>query len=307
MAVNRFLDALAPLSAAQLLQEHWEVRPLVIPATSAKFESLGFDFEQFIIALNQMPRDLVRANVVSPAGEGRYINIDPREARRHFDAGATICVTEIDRHLPHLAALANDTKGVLNLAGTVCCNCYVSPEGAGFGLHFDRQSVFLLQIEGSKHWRFAARPAVEFPPEAIDALPEMGRRAFRTRYPQAPLSEPSASEWLEATLGPGDVLYLPPGTWHRGRAGKYSLAITLTCCTCDFSTILTRVLQHQLFSQLAWRRNLPASVKPESHNGLPISVESFCADRLAELRSFVAALEPDDFASAWHSQVNMRR
>jgi 50S ribosomal protein L16 3-hydroxylase len=68
------------------------------------------------------------------------------------------------------------------------------------GPHFDSYDVFLLQGEGQRRWRIARRydPALE-PGIAIRVL-----RRFEAER-----------EWV---LGPGDMLYLPPGWAHDGVA-----------------------------------------------------------------------------------------
>jgi hypothetical protein len=285
-------------------QRHsWESQSLVIPGSPGKFAFLAFDFERFAGALEGMEPGSIKASQVSPNGEGTYTTIPATDARACFDAGMTICVTGIDREVRQLDRLALATRATMGLAGEVLCNCYLSPAGTGFGMHFDVQSVFLLQVEGSKHWQFAARPSVAFPPEATDALPAHRLNEYRRRHPSASLDDPEHAPWLECDLHPGDLLYMPPGTWHRGRAGTYSLAITLTCCTHSFARELTVLLQQRLFGELAWRRNLPSAIRGSGDAGMPSEAASFVATRLAELRHLVAALRPEDFASAWHPRA----
>ena len=45
--------------------------------------------------------------------------------------------------------------------------CYASPHGLRFGTHWDCSASFILQIEGSKRWRFSAKPAVQWPPTLL--------------------------------------------------------------------------------------------------------------------------------------------
>ncbi len=304
---NRFRRALSPLTDEDFLRDYWESQSLVIPGGADKHAALHFDFERFVLALDRVAPGSVKASSVSVTGEGTYTTIAAAEARSYFDAGMTICVTGIDQHVPELARLARDTREALGLAGEVLCNCYLSPEGTGFGMHFDVQSVFLLQIEGSKYWQFAERPSIEFPPEATDALPTRRLDEYRRRHPAVVLQDPADAHWLEHDLQPGGLLYMPPGTWHRGRASTYSLAITLTCCTHAFSSELTRLLEKHLFSSSAWRRNLPAVIGAGRGSGLPMEVESFIDSRLAELQALVSALRPSDFASDWRSRVAGRQ
>lgn len=107
--------------------------------------------------------------------------------------------------------------------------CYASPHGYGFGTHWDCQAVFVLQIEGSKCWRFSSKPDVQWPPTLLpgpNVVPELMRR-----YSWLDVQFPDAREeqFNEQVLKPGDVLFLPAGTWHRARAIGYSLALTIAC------------------------------------------------------------------------------
>jgi 50S ribosomal protein L16 3-hydroxylase len=76
--------------------------------------------------------------------------------------------------------------------------------GGGVGPHFDSYDVFLVQGEGRRRWRLAK------------ARPE--RRPFPL-VPDAPLKLIAGFRAeQEILLGPGDLLYLPPGWGHDGVA-----------------------------------------------------------------------------------------
>ncbi len=73
-------------------------------------------------------------------------------------------------------------------------------DGGGVGAHVDSYDVFLLQGEGRRRWRVGAQRDRSLDPRA----PHRVLARFR---PQR--------EWI---LGPGDMLYLPPGCAHEGTA-----------------------------------------------------------------------------------------
>jgi 50S ribosomal protein L16 3-hydroxylase len=84
-------------------------------------------------------------------------------------------------------------------------------EGGSVGAHIDQYDVFLLQGMGHRHWQ-------------IDANPEQAV-AFREDAPIKLLKRFTPShEW---TLGPGDMLYLPPGLGHHGVALDPCLTFSL--------------------------------------------------------------------------------
>jgi ribosomal protein L16 Arg81 hydroxylase len=291
------------LKLEQFAASHWEARSLALAGPPDKFRNLNFDFERFVHALHIVDSGAIKASRVAASGEPTYSSIAADQAHACFDQGMTICVTGIDSALPELRRLALDTKHALGLMGRTLCNCYLSPAREGFGMHLDVQSVFLLQIEGTKRWRFGVRPSVDFPPEALDALPARRRDDFRRRHPAAPLEDPEAVQWEEHNLQPGGLLYMPAGVWHQGQAGRYSLAVTLTCCTHDLADELTALLRNRLFGETAWRRNMPAAIDRSNGRRMPPSIDAFIEERLEELRAFVQDLQPADFARDWAARV----
>ena len=73
-------------------------------------------------------------------------------------------------------------------------------DGGGVGPHVDSYDVFLLQIEGQRRWKVGRTRSARL----RDDVPLKMLARF----------EPS-HDWL---LGPGDMLYLPPGWGHDGVA-----------------------------------------------------------------------------------------
>lgn len=92
------------------------------------------------------------------------------------------------------------------IGSPVGVNAYMTPAGKqGLPPHFDDTEVFILQLEGSMHWRCHAPPAGEEYP-----LPRESSRDFQVNE----LGE----LMLEARLQPGDLLYLPRGIVNYGVA-----------------------------------------------------------------------------------------
>lgn len=76
---------------------------------------------------------------------------------------------------------------------------YATP-GGGVGPHFDAYDVFLLQTMGRRRWRFGTQ-------RDLSLVPRAPLRILRRFTPQH-----------DATLAPGDLLYLPPQHAHDGTA-----------------------------------------------------------------------------------------
>ncbi|MGH9022089.1 MAG: JmjC domain-containing protein, partial [Acidimicrobiia bacterium] len=206
---------------------------------------------------------------------------------------------------PNFETLGVAVKTFLNLAEAFDVSCYWSPAGGGFGAHFDRQSVMIVQLEGSKRWQYGARPALPAPGKnflATTHADEMFRRAFPWFADEPPL--PQSDQLEEQLLTPGDLLYLPAGTWHRTRAGDSSLALTLTFFHRNFASFLPAVWEELLEHDEGWRSSLPLVPLDDAPvSGLPPTVDAFLADRLAQLATVVGRLRPDDLAHLWRAEV----
>ena len=81
----------------------------------------------------------------------------------------------------------------------VGANVYLTPPGTqGFAPHWDDVDVFMMQLEGKKHWRLY---------EPDQKLPRYSSKNLN----QEDLKEPI----LEVDMEPGDLIYMPRGTIHQ--------------------------------------------------------------------------------------------
>ncbi|SHE40900.1 cupin domain-containing protein [Thermomonas hydrothermalis] len=74
--------------------------------------------------------------------------------------------------------------------------------GGSVGAHTDQYDVFLLQAQGLRRWQIDASPS-----PAQDFRDDVELKLLRAFHP--------THDWV---LGPGDMLYLPPGVPHHGVA-----------------------------------------------------------------------------------------
>jgi len=96
----------------------------------------------------------------------------------------------------------------------VGANVYLTPAGTqGFAPHWDDVDVFMMQLEGKKHWRIY---------EPTTKLPRHSSRNLNQEELGAPI--------LETDMEPGDLIYMPRGTIHQGNCleEEHSLHITLS-------------------------------------------------------------------------------
>jgi len=130
-------------------------------------------------------------------------------------------------------------------------NAYLTPAGSqGFSPHFDDVDVFILQLEGSKHWKLYD------PPEKSQFLARVSSKNFT----QEEIGEPIA----EVTLEAGDLLYLPRGTVHQAATSDsvHSLHLTVSAYQKNswidlLEKVIPQALQLAAESDIEFRRGLP--------------------------------------------------
>jgi ribosomal protein L16 Arg81 hydroxylase len=110
---------------------------------------------------------------------------------------------------------------------------------------------------------------------------------------------PAESELQQQLLSPGDIFYMPAGTWHRAEAGEYSLALTIGCRSSTFADLLFALMARQLDGDAEWRRILPALADARDDSRL----RAVFRDRIAQLKSWVASLDSEALISEWQKSV----
>lgn len=200
---------LAPHTCERFLSEYFEKKPLHVARKTPHHYAAWITYEEFTASVTTLDPDVLRLLVARD--DVRTAPVSWRRALDAYRAGATIVANQLHLQMPRLARLCRGLEAFFYQPFQA--NAYLTPPGnKGFGAHFDVHDVFVLQIAGRKAWK-VYRPAVSLP--FSDQL--------------QPVSVRGASPLLEAVLEPGDLLYLPRGWAHDGRAvdGEPSLHISL--------------------------------------------------------------------------------
>ena len=285
---------LHPLPVGEFLSSYFERRPLLIRGPREKFRHV-FVAEDFKLGLDRVTE--VRA--VFP---GLWqATIHPADIKEMINAGASICVTGLERAHPKLLKIATSIKSELNYAGAVNFRGYLSPPGAGFDLHFDARVATTLQIAGSKRWWFSQTPTEQFP----ESNSPRDRKRLKREY-----SIPKLRQLTSVLLRPGDLLCLPAGTWHCARAQTMSLALNLAFDHggAGVLDVLVEALYEKLQSDPLWRAPLPP-VTNVQRNTLPPSVAAILQERAEMLQRALAEVRGDEAAlkRAWSNLVDSKR
>jgi hypothetical protein len=160
---------------------------------------------------------------------------------RAFAAGKTISIRAMDQRWPAIAALCRQLQGLFGCP--VHGNLYLTPKGAqGFKAHFDTHEVFVLQLEGSKHWRFYG-PARELPLAEEEAPVDRKRLGPPTQ---------------EAVVRPGDLLYMPRGHVHEAFTSDcLSMHLTVGVRVFRWVDLLGQALGDLATADVRFRQALP--------------------------------------------------
>lgn len=195
----RLLGGLAPEA---FLERYWQKRPLLVrdawpdcPWALAPDELAGLALEPDVES---------RVVMGETAREDWMLLHGPFEPEFFADTPErdwTLLVQDVEKHLPALGAVLEAFRFLPDWRLDDLMVSYAAPGGT-VGPHDDRYDVFLLQISGEREW------AIQYPP------PVSPRRREHPDLRLLADFEPS-ERW---TVGPGDLIYLPPGVPHYGVA-----------------------------------------------------------------------------------------
>lgn len=130
-------------------------------------------------------------------------------------------------------------------------NTYLTPKGTqGFAPHYDDIEAFLLQVEGTKHWKVYA------PLDNASTLPRFSSGNFKPEEIGKPV--------LEVDLDEGDLLYFPRGFIHQARShvDKHSLHVTVSTGQQNtignfLEVLVPEAIAAAINSNVGLRRSLP--------------------------------------------------
>ncbi len=299
-AAGRGLAAVVAEDRDRFATQRWGRSPLLTRAADLPAPAHGFDAAAVDALLSSRAlrtpflRMAREGTTLDPAaytlggGVGAAIGDQVSEDRvlRLFAGGASIVLQGLHRTWPSVVDAAQDLAA--DLGHPVQVNAYVTPpQNRGFDDHYDVHDVFVVQVEGEKHWRVRP-PVVESP---LRSQPWTDRReAVR----EAARAEPV----IDAVLAPGDVLYLPRGWLHSATAlGGTSIHLTFGVHVWTVRTLLDDLLR-------AAGRYLDDD--PDARASLPLGVDTLDADTTTRHRAAVrealqaalGAVTDDELASA---------
>lgn len=199
------------MPAEDFLRDYWQRRPLLIRGAYPEFKCplSGDDLAALAMreeALSRLLRYQRRSDrwTVSngPLDEQDFADLPQKDW--------TLLVQDVDKWDPDVAELFRDFQFLPSWRIDDIMVSFAAP-GGSVGAHVDHYDVFLLQGLGHRQW-------------AIDASGKADL-SYRDDTPMKLLRHFNGShQWL---LGPGDMLYLPPGIPHHGVATDACLTLSI--------------------------------------------------------------------------------
>jgi ribosomal protein L16 Arg81 hydroxylase len=248
---------LHPVEWETFLRENWEKRPLILSRNDPDHYRglfalhdvdtvLAFSKPKFLepddlqpgppvvhnYAKGSTPEDDVLASTLYP---------DIAVVRRAFERGRTLILNDMQMRWPPIAALCRLLEDALG--SPIHTNLYLTPPGEqGFNPHYDTHEVFVLQIEGTKHWRlYGSGRELPLAPEA----------AIYEREQLGPPTE-------EVLLRPGALLYLPRGHIHEAFTTDHlSLHLTMGVRVYRWADLLHQAVDAVSAREARLRASLP--------------------------------------------------
>lgn len=253
---------LGELSGERFLHDYWQQRPCVIRAALPDWDC-PLD-EHDLAALALQPE--VRSRLIS----GHQERGDWRQHHGPFEIGTleglpdrdwTLLVQDLEQHLPQLNELLDRFNFIPRWRLGDLMASFAAP-GGSVGPHVDQYDVFLLQVAGRRRWSIAGH----FDPTL---LPDLEFSVLKGFHPES-----------EYELGPGDMLYLPPGVAHHGEALDACLTFSIGFRAPDGAEILAELAEDRL-----QRPAGPRFRDPAGREGQPGELTSSDLQRLSHLLS----------------------
>lgn len=288
-----------PISCAEFANTHFARASLYVKGYPQKFEHI-FNWGRLKQALwrGQKITDQrynIKASFTGGEDSGNpygMIEANHAQVAELLNAGATICITNIHMADPFLAQWAQAIRAQLNFTGTVGVNCYVSPDGSGLPMHYDKRVATTLQIAGNKRWKFSTESAKPWP--VTNEVYQEGQ------FDSAAGRSPAEMEFREVELNPGDMLCLPAGAWHSARGVGFSLALNLYFAPRNLLDQFIPLLQKFAVSNESWRGGPPVTVEKTQGN-VPQIISAYMRERIEEFHKMALEIfdSPDSLTEPW--------
>jgi ribosomal protein L16 Arg81 hydroxylase len=260
-------QVLRPVEADAFFRDYWEKQPLHVARNDPSYYRSLFSLHDLDAVIAFSRPKFVEPGDFKPNGPPKHAYVqgwladdEPfptvlyptvAEVQQSFLRGKTVILTAVQHRWPPAAALCRSLEAFFGCP--VHANMYLTPPGAqGFDAHFDGHEVFVLQLEGTKHWRFYGSGR-EWPlpdedgPVALDRLGPVTQEVF---------------------VQPGDMLYMPRGYIHEAfTSDKASMHLTVGVKVYRMVDLIRHALDAVSRRDARFREAAPIGVLPGGQLG----------------------------------------
>jgi ribosomal protein L16 Arg81 hydroxylase len=250
-----FSDLLTPIEESYFFSEYWEKKLLVIQGRCEEY------YDE-LLTINDIDHILTSTWLRSPSlrlvKDGREMNlasytksfnwgmktfrdvIDVPQVISAYLQGVTIVLEALHQYWKPLALFCDALTKKINLRFQ--SNVYVTPPKAkGLSPHYDSHDVFILQIFGSKCWKFY-EPTIQLP-----------NKRFRFNKEKSEIG----NLIKEVKIQRGDLVYIPRGYAHEALATKdSSIHITVGINSYEWIELFKTAID-ELENAPEFRKSLP--------------------------------------------------
>lgn len=205
------INPLGKLSPDAFLKDYWQKQPLVVEQAFADFQSPITADELAGLACET---DVNSKIVIEKDGrhpwEVVYGPMDESVFAQLPETHWTLLVNDVEKHLPELVRIIDQFRFIPEWRIDDLMISY-APAGGSVGPHMDQYDVFILQAQGHRRWQIHTRE--------VDADNQVAGTDLCIQKDFV-----AEEEWL---LGPGDLIYIPPGVSHYGVATDDCLSFSI--------------------------------------------------------------------------------
>ena len=239
------------MDADQFLRDYWQKHPLLIRNAFPDFTSpispdelAGLSCEDGALSrliVHDTATDAWKVQT-GPLPEDVFATLPERDW--------TLLVQDVDKWDADVATLLHHFDFLPRWRLDDIMVSFAAPEGS-VGAHVDQYDVFLIQGMGHRRWQIDAGPN---PPQ--DFREDVELKLLREFTP--------THDWV---LGPGDILYLPPGVPHHGVAQDACLTLSVGMRAPSHGELLTDLADTLAEHLPDARRYADPDLSPQSHDG----------------------------------------
>lgn len=235
------------LDRETFLARHWQTRPLLVRQAVEHFKPPISSHQLAGLAMEEE----VESRIIDSAGGGWQLHHGPFSNADYRREGPwTLLVQAVDHYIPEVAELRKLVDFIPQWRVDDIMVSY-AVDGGSVGPHYDNYDVFLLQGEGERLWKIGQFCDGDSPLLPHDELRILSLFECQEEY----------------LLGPGDMLYIPPGVAHWGIARGDCTTFSIGFRAPRINDLVSRFADHLLEQIDAGQFYSDARLEPASRPG----------------------------------------